>query len=158
FAASPSYTRQPTRSALFFLPAWTLWSWAASSSRSDAPVTAVALTLHRTRWALAPHKPFPWELLRQMIFNTWDYFLLFLLPAAVLFRSARPNARPWILAGSGCLFFVYFSYTQLGGAIGAACLLIFLWESFVSRFYKPGSWICLLGVTQTILFLAVFKY
>ena len=93
-----------------------------------------------------------------MIFNTWDYFLLFLIPAAIFFRVARQTARPWIAAGYGCLFFVYFSYTQLGGAIGAACLSIFLWESFVSRFYKPGSWVCMLGVTQTILFLCVFKY
>jgi alginate O-acetyltransferase complex protein AlgI len=93
-----------------------------------------------------------------MIFNTWDYFLLFLLPAAILFRISRAAVRPWIVVVSGCLFFAYFSYTQLGGAVGAACLLIFLWESFVSRFYKPRSWICLLGVVQTILFLAVFKY
>ena len=93
-----------------------------------------------------------------MIFNTWDYYLLFLLPAAILFRVSRTAFRPWILAVSGCLFFTYFSYTQLGGAVGAACLAIFLWESFVSRFYKPGSWICILGVVQTILFLAVFKY
>lgn len=93
-----------------------------------------------------------------MIFNTWDYFLLFLVPAAILFRAARPAARPWIAASYGCLFFAYFSYTQLGGLIGAACLAIFLWESFVSRFYKPASWVCLLGVTQTILFLCVFKY
>jgi alginate O-acetyltransferase complex protein AlgI len=93
-----------------------------------------------------------------MIFNTWDYYLLFLIPAAVLFRISRQSARPWIIVFSGCSFFVYFSYTQLGGAIGAACLLIFLWETFISRFYKPGSWFCWLGVTQTILFLAVFKY
>ena len=93
-----------------------------------------------------------------MIFNTWDYYLLFLLPASLTFRIVRPSVRPWVLAFSGCLFFVYFSYTQLGGAIGAACLLIFLWESFVSRFYKPRSWFCILGVVQTILFLAVFKY
>jgi alginate O-acetyltransferase complex protein AlgI len=93
-----------------------------------------------------------------MIFNTWAYYLLFLLPAALVFRLSRPSARPWIIVVSGCLFFLYFSYTGLGGSVGAACLLIFLWESFVSRFYKPASWICLLGVVQTILFLAVFKY
>jgi alginate O-acetyltransferase complex protein AlgI len=93
-----------------------------------------------------------------MIFNTWDYYLLFLLPAALWFRLSRPRLRPWIIVLSGCLFFVYFSYTQLGGAVGAACLLIFLWESFVSRFYKPASWFCWLGVVQTILFLVVFKY
>jgi alginate O-acetyltransferase complex protein AlgI len=93
-----------------------------------------------------------------MIFNTWDYYLLFLFPAAFLFRVSRQRFRPWIIVASGCLFFIYFSYTQLGGAIGAACLLIFLWESFVSRFYKPASWFCWLGVVQTILFLIVFKY
>ena len=93
-----------------------------------------------------------------MIFNTWDYYLLFLLPASVVFRIARPSIRPWILAVTGSLFFAYFSYTQLGGAVGAACLLIFLWESFVSRFYKPNSWFCIFGVVQTVLFLAVFKY
>ena len=93
-----------------------------------------------------------------MIFNTWDYYLLFLLPASVVFRVARPSIRPWILAVTGSLFFAYFSYTQLGGAVGAACLLIFLWESFVSRFCKPNSWFCILGVAQTVLFLAVFKY
>jgi alginate O-acetyltransferase complex protein AlgI len=93
-----------------------------------------------------------------MIFNTWDYYLLFLLPAAILFRIARPSIQPLIIVLSGCFFFVYFSYTQLGGAIGAACLMIFLWESFISRFYKPASWFCWLGVVQTILFLLVFKY
>ncbi|HUI73378.1 MAG TPA: MBOAT family O-acyltransferase [Candidatus Acidoferrum sp.] len=93
-----------------------------------------------------------------MIFNTWDYYILFLLPAAVLFRLVRPASRPWIAVFSGCCFFLYFSFTQLGGGIGAACLLIFLWESFISRFYKPASWVCWLGVTQTVLFLVVFKY
>jgi alginate O-acetyltransferase complex protein AlgI len=63
-----------------------------------------------------------------------------------------------VILASGSLFFLYFSYTQLGGMIGAACLGIFLWESLVSRFYKPGSWFCAVGVFQTILFLAVFKY
>jgi alginate O-acetyltransferase complex protein AlgI len=93
-----------------------------------------------------------------MIFNTWDYYFLFLLPSAIVFRVSRPSIRPWIIVLTGCLFFVYFSYTQLGGAIGAACLLIFLWESFISRFYRPASWFCWLGVVQTILFLIVFKY
>ncbi len=93
-----------------------------------------------------------------MIFNTWDYYLLFLLPSAMLFRVLNTRYRPWVVLGSGCLFFLYFSYTQLGGLIGAACLGIFLWESLVSRFYKPGSWFCAVGVVQTILFLAVFKY
>jgi alginate O-acetyltransferase complex protein AlgI len=93
-----------------------------------------------------------------MIFNTWDYYLFFLLPSAMLFRVLNTRYRPWVVLGSGSLFFLYFSYTQLGGLIGAACLGIFLWESLVSRFYKPGSWFCAVGVLQTILFLAVFKY
>jgi len=93
-----------------------------------------------------------------MIFNTWDYYLLFLLPSAVLFRVAGTRARPWLICFSGALFFIYFSFTTLGGALGAACLLIFLWESVVSRFYKPGSWVCWLGVLQSIAFLVVFKY
>ena len=93
-----------------------------------------------------------------MIFNTWDYYLLFLLPSATLFRVLNARYRPLVILASGSLFFLYFSYTQLGGMIGAACLGIFLWESLVSRFYKPGSWFCAVGVIQTILFLAVFKY
>jgi alginate O-acetyltransferase complex protein AlgI len=93
-----------------------------------------------------------------MIFNTWDYYLLFLLPSATLFRVLNARYRPLVILASGSLFFLYFSYTQLGGLIGAACLGIFLWESLVSRFYKPGSWFCAVGVIQTILFLAVFKY
>ena len=93
-----------------------------------------------------------------MIFNGWDYYLLFLLPSAILFRLSSRRARPWIIFFSGSLFFTYFSYTQLGGLIGATCLGIFLWECFVSRFYKPGSWICWAGITQTIIFLVVFKY
>ena len=93
-----------------------------------------------------------------MIFNGWDYYLLFLIPSAIAFRLATPRVRPWIVFVGGSLFFLYFSYTQFGGALGAACLAIFLWECFVSRFYRPGSWICGLGIVQTVLFLVVFKY
>lgn len=93
-----------------------------------------------------------------MIFNTWDYYFLFLFPSAVLFRLASRRVRPWVIFLSGSFFFTYFSYTQLGGIIGAFCLAIFLWESFVSRFYKPLSWFCWAGVTQTVIFLVIFKY
>jgi hypothetical protein len=93
-----------------------------------------------------------------MIFNTWDYYLLFLIPSAIVCRAASPLLRPWVIFASGGLFFTYFSYTQFGGVAGAACLAIFLWESLVSRFYRPSSWICWFGVTQTVLFLALFKY
>lgn len=33
-----------------------------------------------------------------------------------------------------------------------------LWECFVSRFYQPKSWVCWVGITQTVLFLVIFKY
>ena len=93
-----------------------------------------------------------------MIFNGWDYYLLFLIPSAILCRLTSPERRPWVIFLSGGLFFTYFSYTQFGGVVGVACLAIFLWESLVSRFYKPASRICWFGVTQTVLFLVLFKY
>ena len=50
-----------------------------------------------------------------MIFNTPVYFLAFLLPAAVWFRLAGRDTRPWVCVGFGAAFFVYFSVTQLAG-------------------------------------------
>src|SRR5580698_3478859 len=93
-----------------------------------------------------------------MIFNTWDYYFLFLIPSAILFRLASQRLRPWVIFASGSLFFVYFSYTQFGGIAGACCLAIILWECFVSRFYKSASWLCLAGVAQAVAFLVLFKY
>lgn len=93
-----------------------------------------------------------------MIFNTFGYYLLFLIPAAILFRYSRPAWQPWVCIVSGCAFFIYFSLTELGGVAGAACLAIFLWECFVSRFYRKGSVLCLLGIVQSILILFIFKY
>jgi alginate O-acetyltransferase complex protein AlgI len=93
-----------------------------------------------------------------MIFNTFSYFILFLIPAAVLFRMMRPAIRPWICVGFGGAFFIFFSLTQVGGAAGAFCLLIFVWESIFSRFYKKGSILCIVGILQTLGFLIVFKY
>lgn len=93
-----------------------------------------------------------------MIFNTFAYFLMFLIPAAVLFRLVRPSAQPWVCVLFGGAFFVFFSLTQIGGVAGACCLLIFVWESIFSRFYKKGSTLCLIGIAQTLLFLGVFKY
>lgn len=93
-----------------------------------------------------------------MIFNTFAYFILFLVPAAILFRLVRPSVQPWVCIAFGASFFVFFSLTQVGGAFGAACLLIFVWEAIFSRFYKQGSVLCLIGVTQTIVFLIIFKY
>ncbi len=68
-----------------------------------------------------------------MIFNTFAYFFLFLIPSAVLFRVVAAPVRPWVCVASGAAFFVYFSVTQLAGWIGAACLAIFVWESIISR-------------------------
>jgi len=93
-----------------------------------------------------------------MIFNTFAYFILFLAPAAILFRLVRPALQPWVCLSFGAAFFVFFSLTQVGGTAGAFCLLIFIWESIFSRLYKQGSVICLVGIVQTLLFLIVFKY
>jgi alginate O-acetyltransferase complex protein AlgI len=93
-----------------------------------------------------------------MIFNTFAYFVLFLVPAAILFRLVRPAAQPWVCGAFGAGFFVFFSLTQIGGVAGAFCLLIFIWESIFSRFYKKGSRLCFIGIGQAILFLMVFKY
>lgn len=93
-----------------------------------------------------------------MIFNTFAYYLLFLFPAAILFRRVRAEWQSWVAIAFGCAFFLYFSLTQLGGAAGAACLLIFLWECLVSRFYRKGSKLCLWGIAQSIAILVVFKY
>ncbi len=93
-----------------------------------------------------------------MIFNTIEYFILFLVPAAILFRVVTAGWRPWVLVLFGAAFFVYFSLTEIGGVAGAACLLIFLWESAFSRLYEQGSRLCFVGVAQSILLLIVFKY
>ncbi len=93
-----------------------------------------------------------------MIFNTLEYFLVFLIPAAVAFRLARPKWQPWILVCFGAAFFLFFSLTQVGGVFGAFCLLIFIWESLFSRLYKERSMLCLVGIAQTILLLIAFKY
>jgi alginate O-acetyltransferase complex protein AlgI len=81
-----------------------------------------------------------------MIFNTVSYYLLFLIPSAAAFQVVTPKLRPWICAFFGSLFFLYFSLTAVGGAAGAFCLGIFLWESIFSRFYRRGSWNCWVGV------------
>jgi len=92
-----------------------------------------------------------------VIFTTVPYFL-FLIPTAVLFRIAGPRVRPWICVASGVIFFVYFSVTELAGWVGAACVLIFVWESLISRLYRPSSRWCLVGVAASLGVLAAFKY
>jgi alginate O-acetyltransferase complex protein AlgI len=93
-----------------------------------------------------------------MIFNSFAYFILFLVPAAIVFRLARPAAQPWVPVIFGAGFFVFFSLTDIGGVAGAFCLLIFVWESLFSRFYRPGSPLCFVGIAQAIIFLVIFKY
>ena len=93
-----------------------------------------------------------------MIFNTWAYYLFFLVPSAILFRLSPSRFRPWVIVLGGSGFFLYFSYSELGGLIPAACLGIFLWESITSRFYRPKFWFCWVGVAQAIVLLFVFKY
>jgi alginate O-acetyltransferase complex protein AlgI len=93
-----------------------------------------------------------------MIFNTFAYFILFLVPAAILFRLVAAEARQWVCALFGGGFFVFFSMTQVGGVAGAFCLGIFVWESLFSRLYKPGSFFCFVGIGQALLFLVIFKY
>jgi alginate O-acetyltransferase complex protein AlgI len=95
---------------------------------------------------------------QRMIFNTFAYFMLFLVPAAILFRLVRPAAQPWVCLIFGAAFFVFFSLVQIGGVAGACCLLIFVWESIFSRFYRKGSPLCFIGIAQAIFFLIVFKY
>ncbi|MCE9587804.1 MAG: hypothetical protein K8R57_05770 [Verrucomicrobia bacterium] len=93
-----------------------------------------------------------------MIFNTFAYYFLFLVPSAILFRVASPRIRPWVCAFFGAGFFVYFSHTQFGDWIGAACLLIFVWESLFRLLYRPGSWTCIAGVLISVGVLGIFKY
>ncbi len=93
-----------------------------------------------------------------MIFNTFDYYLFFLFPAALLFKLSPLGWRPWVIVVAASLFYVYFSILGFGGVVGAFCLSIFLWESIFSRLYRPGAAICLFGVLQSIVFLVIFKY
>jgi alginate O-acetyltransferase complex protein AlgI len=93
-----------------------------------------------------------------MIFNTFDYYILFLLPAVLAFKLASVRWRPWVIALSASAFFIYFSLRGFGGVLGALCLAIFIWECAVSRLYRPGARICALGIAQSIILLVIFKY
>jgi alginate O-acetyltransferase complex protein AlgI len=79
-----------------------------------------------------------------MIFNTVSYYVLFLLPAAVLFKLAPMGWRPLVLTLSACFFYLYFSMHGFGGVVGAFCLSIFLRESLFSRLYRPAALVCLI--------------
>jgi alginate O-acetyltransferase complex protein AlgI len=92
-----------------------------------------------------------------MIFNAFSYYLLFLGPSAILYRICPAPWRPWVIVLFGSCFFLYFGFGMAGFA-GASCLMIFLWESLVSRLYKPGSAWCLIGIIQSVVLLGIFKY
>jgi alginate O-acetyltransferase complex protein AlgI len=94
-----------------------------------------------------------------VIFNTFAYFFLFLLPAVVCFRLAARAARPWILAAFGMAFYVYFSLTSVGGVPGALCALLILYQSLCCVYLcKPGSKACIFVIVQAVIALCVFKY
>ncbi len=92
-----------------------------------------------------------------MIFNTFVYYLLFLIPSAILYRQFGPRLRPWVIAVFGSLFFLYFAHS-LAGLAGAFCLGIFLLESITSRLYTRKSAWCLLGLVQGLDVSGIFKY
>jgi alginate O-acetyltransferase complex protein AlgI len=93
-----------------------------------------------------------------MIFNELSYFLLFLLPAVVLFHRSAPTLKPWVISAFGAAFFVYYGYLHFGGLWGALCVLLFGWEIVTSRLYRPGSRWCIFGIVQAVAILFVFKY
>ncbi len=92
-----------------------------------------------------------------MIFNTFIYYIAFLLPSATLYRLMPRRFAPWVIVLFGSGFFVYFAW-QMAGLWGAACLFIFLWESIVSRLYRPGSRWCFFGIVQSLVLLGIYKY
>ena len=81
-----------------------------------------------------------------MIFNTFAYFILFLIPAAITFRLVRPAAQPWVCVAFGASFFVFFSLHQIGGAFGAA----------VATFYSHSPWLGALAGIGSGMLLAAF--
>jgi alginate O-acetyltransferase complex protein AlgI len=93
-----------------------------------------------------------------MIFDEAVYYAFFLLPAAGAFHAVSLRLRPWVLAFFGAAFFVYFGYLHFGGAWGALCVLLFVWELLTSRLYRPGSRWCVFGVVQAVAILVAFKY
>lgn len=93
-----------------------------------------------------------------MIFNDLVFFVLFLGPCVALFHAVGPRAKPWVIAGFGTAFFLYFSALLFGGGWAALTVLILVWECITSRLYQKGSRFCIAGIVQAVLFLVVFKY
>jgi alginate O-acetyltransferase complex protein AlgI len=93
-----------------------------------------------------------------MIFNELSYFILFLIPALLVFHLGPARARCWVISVFGALFFVYYGNLHFGGLWGSLCVLIFVWEILVSRLYRKGSKWCLFGIVQAVIILFSFKY
>ncbi|HTQ08051.1 MAG TPA: MBOAT family O-acyltransferase [Polyangiaceae bacterium] len=93
-----------------------------------------------------------------MIFNDPVFFIAFLVPSVATFHLVRPAVKPWVIAGFGVAFFLYFSWVMFGSGWASLTVLILLWECVTSRFYKKGSRFCLLGIWQAVVLLCIFKY
>src|ERR1039457_1623479 len=93
----------------------------------------------------------------RLIFNTFTYYLFFLLPSAALYRLVPGWLRPWVIVLFGGGFFLYFAY-GMAGFFGALCLAIFVWESLLSRLYRPSSRWCVVGIIQSLVLLGIFEY
>ena len=96
---------------------------------------------------------------RSMIFNELTYFVLFLGPSVLLFHLCSRSFRPWIvLACFGLAFFTWYAFLtsgERGVALAWDCLS---GSCFSLRFYRPRSWVCIVGIIQAVLILAFFKY
>jgi alginate O-acetyltransferase complex protein AlgI len=92
-----------------------------------------------------------------LIFTSFFYFSL-LVPSSALYRFAPYRLKAYVIASSGFVFFVYFSFYDVGGAPGALCVLLLVWEAIFSRLYAPRSLFCVVGIIQAVAILFVFKY
>jgi alginate O-acetyltransferase complex protein AlgI len=101
-----------------------------------------------------------------VIFNELSFFALFLGPCVLAFHAAKrllgeragAAIRPWLLAAVGAVFYAYYGSKYFGGVWGAVTVLIFVAELLVSRLYRQGSLLCVIGIVQAVAVLAVFKY
>ena len=93
-----------------------------------------------------------------MIFNDPVFFVAFLVPSVIAFHLLRPAAKPWVIAGFGFGFFLYFSTIMFGSGWAVLTALILVWQCLTARFYRKGSRVCLFGIAQAILVLGLFKY
>ena len=90
-----------------------------------------------------------------MIFATWAYYLFFLVPRTILFRLSPLRYRPWVIVAGGSSFFLIFPTQSQAELFLRRVWEFFLWESIISRFYRPKSW---WKSTQAIVGLFICKY